>query len=307
MNEMIAAGVVLYNPEDIERLNRCLDGILEEFDAVYIFDNSTNTTANAIAQKSKVRYLTEYQNTGIAHALNQIMTEAKEDGYTWVVTFDQDSIIPKGMKTAYESNIGVDKDIAIVCPQVIDKRRLYESPKLEPKMEFVKKCITSASCTSIKAWENIGGFDEWLFIDLVDNEFCKRLEASGYKILKLNYLILDQEFGVIKQKKKIVADFWINVSKITGIKNIAKLSYKKCVSPIRVYYTNRNIIYVNRKLRNYGKVAYNSFNCKNYLGFIFSYIIPSIVRSDKKIETLNKTLIGIRDGITKKADAWNVK
>lgn len=36
MNEMIAAGVVLYNPEDIERLNRCLDGILEEFDAVYI-------------------------------------------------------------------------------------------------------------------------------------------------------------------------------------------------------------------------------------------------------------------------------
>ena len=39
MNEMIAAGVVLYNPEDIERLNRCLDGILEEFDAVYIFDN----------------------------------------------------------------------------------------------------------------------------------------------------------------------------------------------------------------------------------------------------------------------------
>lgn len=54
-------------------------------------------------------------------------------------------------------------------------------------------------------------------------------------------------------------------------------------------------------------MAYNSFNCKNYLGFIFSYIIPSIVRSDKKIETLNKTLIGIRDGITKKADAWNVK
>lgn len=68
-----------------------------------------------------MRYLTEHQNTGIAHALNQIMTEAKEDGYTWVVTFDQDSIIPKGMKTAYESNIGVDKDIAIVCPQVIDK------------------------------------------------------------------------------------------------------------------------------------------------------------------------------------------
>ena len=38
----------------------------------------------------------------------------------------------------------------------------------------------------IDAWEQIGKFDEWLFIDLVDNEFCKRLIVSGYTILRLN-------------------------------------------------------------------------------------------------------------------------
>src|SRR5699024_6976157 len=75
------------------------------------------------------------------------------------------------------------------------------------------ECITSASCTSIKAWEKIGGFDDWLFIDLVDNEFCKRLVASGYKILRLNHLVLDQEFGCIHPKGEFSQKFWITLSK----------------------------------------------------------------------------------------------
>lgn len=63
--------------------------------------------------------------------------------------------------------------------------------KKEPVEEFIDFCITSASCTNLAVWKEVGGFDERLFIDLVDNEFCKRLIVSGYKILRLNNLVLD--------------------------------------------------------------------------------------------------------------------
>jgi GT2 family glycosyltransferase len=82
--------------------------------------------------------------------------------------------------------------------------------KKEPAEEYVDFCITSASCTNLNAWKNVGGFDEWLFIDLVDNDFCKRIIVSGYKILRINSLVLDQEFGKIIPKNEKVQSFWNN-------------------------------------------------------------------------------------------------
>lgn len=72
----------------------------------------------------------------------------------------------------------------------------------------------------------------------------------GYKILKLNYLILDQEFGKIKTKSPQKVAFYLWLAKTLRNQNWTKFSYKKSVDPMRVFYTSRNIIYVNKKLKN---------------------------------------------------------
>ena len=307
VNTKIAAGIIVYNPNDISRFEKCLQSISKQFQHIYIFDNSTSRLSYSFPKSAII--LSEKSNTGIAHAMNKIFERAMADGFEWVVTFDQDSIIPDGIYNGFLENIQqqIQKSvkIGIVCPQAFDSRRKYEILKKSPEIEYVDKCITSASCTSISAWKEIGYFDEWLFIDLVDNEFCKRLRVAGYKILRLNNYVLNQEFGVIKEKPIIITKFWIKVSNVTGIKNIAKLSYYKIVNPVRVYYTNRNIIYINKKLKKYGHVGFESFNCRNYFGFIFSYILPSVLRSNKKIETLKYTYKGIRDGLSKNVTEWN--
>ena len=188
-----------------------------------------------------------------------------------------------------------------------------EQPKDESQAEdneaeeYVNFCITSASCTSIEAWEKCGKFDEWMFIDLVDNDFCKRITLSGYKILKLNKWILDQEFGKITPKSEWKQQFWVGVSKIMHNQNFAKFSYKKSVSPLRVYYTNRNIIYVNKKLKKYGSVGYENYNCKGYIGFVISFMIPSILRAGKKIDVLKATVKGVKDGMAATPSEWSVK
>lgn len=301
MLESIAAGIVLFNPQK-ERFEESLDHLKEQVGTIYIFDNSAASTDS---YDESIVYLSEKRNCGIAYALNRIMERAKEDGYNWVITMDQDSVIPDGMICGFEKNIKEHENVGIVCPQVIDKRRRYIQIENNSMEEYVDFCITSASCTSVEAWEKCGKFDEWMFIDLVDNDFCKRMTLCGYKILKLNKWILDQEFGKIIPKSKKKQEFWIGISRILHNQNFAKFSYKKFVSPLRVYYTNRNIIYLNKKLKKYGPVGYENYNCKGYLGYIISFMIPSVLRAQEKGKVLKATIKGIKDGLNSKPMEWS--
>lgn len=305
MSENIAAGIVVFNPDDKTRFLDSINSVLKQFPRVYLFDNSTKEIKLPKLPKNVV-YMTEHVNKGIAYALNRMMERAESEGYDWLVTMDQDSVLPDNLVQAYLEHVN-DDNIAIICPQVIDVRRDYMEIKSTPTEEFVPECITSGSCTSIKVWKKLGGFDEWLFIDLVDNEFCKRVVASGYKILQLNNLLMNQEFGKIIPKNKRVKDFWVKLSKKLDNPNLGKLSYKKYVSPMRVYYTNRNIIYVNKKLKLYGPTAYQNYHCNGYLGFWFCFNIPSILRAQDKKAVIKAIYNGRKQGKMKQVEEWVVK
>lgn len=301
----IAAGIVLYKP-NIDRLKKCVEKLASQVDKIYIFDNSDwqNDSIYKKLNLDNILYFSENHNRGIAYALNRIMEKAKSDGYDWVITMDQDSVIPDGMINGFKESIKNHEKIGIVCPQVVDKRRVYLRAEDDINEEYVNFCITSASCTLIEAWEECGKFDEWMFIDLVDNDFCKRITLSGYKILKLNRWILDQEFGKIIPKNPSKQKFWLTISKIFHNQNFAKFSYKKFVSPMRVYYTNRNIIYLNKKMKKYGTVGYENYNCKSYMGFIISFMLPSIFRAQEKAKVIKATIKGIKDGVNATPIEW---
>ncbi|WP_195953760.1 glycosyltransferase [Clostridium saudiense] len=304
-NNNIVAGIIVFNPE-LNRLAKCIENLLNELEKVIIFDNSNVKITESFFDKfpnESVIYMDENGNKGISYGLNRVMEKGKEMGYDWVITMDQDSIIPVGLIDSYAKFIN-DEDVAIISPQVIDKRRKYMKIVKEPNIEYIDEAITSASCTRIKHWEKVGKFDELLFIDLVDNEFCKRIIESGYKILRINECILDQEFGEIYPKQPIIQNFYIWLGELFNNENIAKLSYKKSVNPLRVYYTNRNIIYVNKKMKNYGKVGYGNYNCKSYIGFLLCFSMPSILRGKHKFRILKAIIKGIIDGIKIKVEPW---
>lgn len=297
----IAAGVVLYNPNNIDRVLQCLESLRHQVNQIYIFDNCTQVTK--IPMLNYTKYISGNGNRGLAYALNRIMEQAQKDGYDWVLTMDQDSVLPEGMIEDFKQYM-CNEQVAIICPQVVDKRRTYMEVTREDVVDYLDMCITSASCTSVAAWKKIGKFDEWLFIDLIDNEFCKRLKASGYEILQIKKWVLDQEFGKIVPKSREKQEFWIKVSKILHNENFAKFSYKKTVSSVRVYYTCRNIIYVNRKMSLYGKTGYENYNCKGYAGFVISFIVPSVFRAEKKGKVLAAAWNGTRDGLAKRVEPW---
>lgn len=290
----ICAGIVLFNPNE-ERFKKCIQIVLKQFDEIILYDNVGNHSEYANIN-DKITYLTQNKNCGLAYALNVIMRTAKDRGADWVVTLDQDTMLPDNLLSEFAKYAHLP-NVAIFAPQVIDKRRTYlKIEKCKDELSEINFCITSSSFTNVKIWNEIGGFDEWLFIDFIDNDICKRAIINGYKIYRINTVIIDQEFGKIELKSPWKIKFFLWLSKITGNRNIAKLSYNKSVSPMRVYYVHRNLMYLNKKFRDYGGIGYENFYCNSFSGFLLYFTLPSFIRGKQKWEILKAICKGLHDG-----------
>ncbi|WP_022776090.1 glycosyltransferase [Butyrivibrio sp. AE2015] len=295
----VAAGMVLYN-SDYSRLLLCLKGLTSQVDTIIVYDNSPEkmNTERILEIESayNCKYIFSGENLGMPGAMNEIMQMAESEGYDWVLTMNADSVVPSDMIKEYRKYFHIE-EIGMICPQVIDKRRKYMHADTTKKNAYIKMCITAAACTRVKAWRQVGGFDDWLFVDLLDNDISKRMILNGWKILQINSIVLDQEFGDIEAKNEKSEKFWIRVGEILHNDNFAKFSYKKIVHPNRVYYTCRNVLYLNKKFKEYGGIGYKeNYNCNTFLGFILCFVIPSILRADRKIEVIVAIKNGFYDG-----------
>lgn len=302
---LIAAGIVLYKP-NFERLFQNIQKLSRQINTVILYNNGADITrVEEYVNKCSCSIVItgDGENKGIAAALNGIMEKAEELGYSWALTLDQDSIVPANMIPKF-SKVIESNDVAVVCPQNIDSRRKYMIPVSEPEIEVVKMCDTSGSCTNVSIWRELGGFDEWLFIDLVDNDYCKRVDLKGYQILKLNSVIMDHQYGVIESRGWFAEKFFLKAGKMLHNTNIAKLSFKRKVNPMRIYYENRNVLYLNKKYKNYGGVGYSNHHCKTYVGFFITFSLYSWLVSDKKGEVYRAIKKGIRDGKDSNPAQW---
>ena len=306
-------GIVIFYPK-LVRLRTNVEKLQEENAKIIFFVNGCDTECDEYIRTVKdAIILTQKKNVGVATALNAIFKSAEELKEKWVLTFDQDSIITDGFLLQMKAKAkNADERIACICPKVVDKRRIFPANKVmsyRGDEEYVQMCVTSGSYTRISAWSHVGKFDDYLFIDLVDNDFCKRLINSDWKILRLNTVELNQEFGNIEPRSEktiaIIKNLCNKIRNKNLAVNISKFAYKKKISSLRVYYTNRNIIYLNKKLKKYGGIGYESYSSKNYVGFIISFIVPSILRSQEKKATLKSTVNGIMDGLKSKPIEWS--
>lgn len=291
----IIAGFVLFNP-DKDRFDECLGKALSLFDEIILYDNVGNQQVYENID-DRVTYITEGENKGLAHALVAIMAMAKDRGADWVVTLDQDTVLPENLVSEFKKYSDLPK-AAIIAPQVVDKRRPYQ--KVEDCNQSIQEtdfAITSASFTNVEIYEKLGGFDEWLFVDFIDNDYCKRALIEGYKIYRMNDVVIDQEFGKISLKAPWKVKFYMWLSKVTRNKNVVKLTYNKVVSPLRVYFVHRNLLYLNKKFKNYGGIGYENFYCKSFPGFLFYFSLPSFVRAQAKIKVLKSIIKGLIDGV----------
>lgn len=295
--ERVAAGIVSFNPA-IDRLKDNIDAILNQVDHVYIFDNASKNSKKLrelVSSNDRISLHLSPKNEGLSYALNNLMNMAIKEGYEWMISMDQDSVLQDDTVEQFSQYTDI-QNVAIICPYVIDSRRKYMKYEYESEIEEVEMCITSGSMTKLSIWKELGGFDEFLFIDLIDNDYCKNVILHKYKILRVNTVLMNQEFGKIIPRSEGVSKFFVRLGEIFHNTNIQKFSYKKFVDPCRVYYTSRNVLYLNKKYEAYGGIGYENYHCSTFAGFLLYFCFASVVRAQKKSDTAKMCVKGLREG-----------
>lgn len=183
----------------------------------------------------RVDYIPLYKNMGIAFALNIGCSRAiKKYGADWILTLDQDSVVPIDMLQKYAEYLAkCDKsNIGLLCPVL----KMYEGEHKVPSLTVTEVAIaaTSGSLINVDAYRVIGGFRNELFIDEVDSEFCYHLRTNGFNIYRLDNIIMQHHLGNTREYK------------FFGI----HLFYVLHHSCIRHYYMQRNSLYVRDLYKN---------------------------------------------------------
>lgn len=284
-----AAGIVLYNP-DVRRLKENLDAVSIQVEKIYCYNNGLKdpgVVIELIGKYANAVLIGQGKNVGIATALNKLVEQAEHEQYEWILTLDQDSVVCAGMLEALAALKSKEK-AAIICPVIEDARRKNEKIPIKSEMtEEVDFCITSGSFMNIKVVQKIGGFDDFLFIGLVDSEICYRTKLNGYRIIRNNAVVLNHELGNLTPSR--FENAYLKLGDWLHCDTIKKLSYKREVNPMRLYYATRNMIYLKKRYKNYmSEKIWNKRIIKNSAS--------SIIRGGIRLDIIKALFAGLRDG-----------
>lgn len=231
----IAGTVILYYPDQNIFFN--VQSYLHSLEKLYIIDNSENPLkeiVGSILKLPNVIYLHDGENKGIASRLNQVCSIAVEDGYSWLLTMDQDSSFTQKKLEEYLNCI---KNYTSKEKVAMFGIRYFGEKKSKNICEFIEinDLITSGSVINLDNFYLVGGFDENLFIDEVDFDFCLNSVTHGYKIIQFQNIFLNHNLGHLSYHRSLKTN---------------KLTPRTLHSPLRIYYGVRNFLYVQSKFKN---------------------------------------------------------
>jgi L-rhamnosyltransferase len=298
----VASVTVTFNPDPM-RLAEQLVALRNQVSQIIIVDNGSAPSAKSICMQpeilgligknTQISFLELQENHGLAHGFNIGVARSRERGAKFVLLLDQDSVpahdmvrtLFAGFERAIEEKPG--NTIAAVGPRVTDVRDAVSYPfvrlgwfrnkhvRCSNGKKSIVDCdflISSGSLISAEAIDRVGGFDETLFIDSVDLEWCCRARAARLSLYgvceaQLNHRLGDNRLAPLKRLNVIVH------------------------APSRIYYMTRNRILLYR--RPYVPL---SWKIKDVLRMIAKFTALMLFVSPR-LTYLKMTALAIRDGI----------
>jgi len=270
----LAATVILYNPDEAVLHN--IHSYYHHVNLILAIDNSeipSKDFIDSLTTMPKIMYIANAGNQGMAHALNVAANKAIELGYKWLLTMDQDSSFDSDMLTHYVQcwNTYHNKaNVAIFSP--------VHTP-VEQQMLFTEKCeihntlqvMTSGNLLNLPLFTQLNGFNEALFIDEVDHEYCLRSKLAGFFILEFPTISLNHNLGesiLIRRHNQTIQS--------------------STHSPQRFYYIARNRLYM---WKNYHHLFPNLVEI-HFISIMKTLLFP-LIYHDKKIQRFFFILRGI--------------
>lgn len=296
-NDSVCALVVTHHPEG-KRLLKVIEALRSQVDRVLIIDNGSNDSTRSrlqgLAKENDCVLLENDKNLGLAAAYNQGIRWANKNRFLHILFLDQDSVsLPSMVRRLLGAIKKLDSDearIAGVGPVIFDprlgerrpfvtfsalgvKRRACD-PRQSDKEIAADFLISSGMLAKTSVFDLVGTFDEGLFIDNVDLEWCFRASAKGYKCYGICGAELEHHLA---DKVKCI---WLGRS--------IPIYYH---SPVRQYYIMRNRILLYRK-----QYSPKAWIVQDIPRALFKSIVFSIF-SDQRLENIKMMCLGIVHGL----------
>lgn len=211
MSSLLAV-VVSYNPS--AELLENIQALLEQVQHVVVIDNASSEGTRQIFSSiptGSVSFIFNSKNLGVATGINQGVRWGLERNYEHFLLMDQDSRPAVGMATKLLDVLNEflsQGKFVLVGPHHEDYERKIEHSYVN-EVEDVPLLITSGCLLSKKVIDKIGLYDERLFIDHVDHDYCLRLMSAGGASFKVHSTTLLHRFGEAKIKTIFGKSFFV--------------------------------------------------------------------------------------------------
>lgn len=264
---LIAAVIPIFNPHDsiIENIKSYAPYI----DTLYIIYNSPVSIKieKAISSLNNICILHQGDNIGVAKALNLALSKATHSNYYWLLTMDQDSSFEGNTFQSLLSSLHTISHSNLIIFSPIHNKKFIQINKASSLQE-IPYVMTSGNLVNISLANKLNGYDENLFIDEVDHEFCFHARQRGFHIICDTSIALNHHLGKAHQ----------TFSKI------------KLYPAIRLYYMTRNYLYLRKK--------YYQRECtffKQRDRYLLKFLLKQIIFGEQKCTKLYRIYQGIKD------------
>ena len=284
MKNKYCAVIVVFYPNKIDLIKK-IKTLLKLNIFVVLVNNTPDNSLNIKIQDNKrILIINNKKNYGIAKAQNQAIKYLKSQSFNASFFFDQDSIFSGELISNLTACLS--KDINIIGPICIDANTNKEIPSITMKkygqaeftynknQKYLKKVsliISSGSLIKLNVFDKVGLFDENLFLDYVDLEWC---------------------FRCIKFKEQIYIDPKSTLEHKIG-NGIKQLLFFKTImhSPFRTYYKIKNPILL-LKFSHIPKIWVLKEIVSSFKGLLIILILDK-----KRFRHIHKSLLGIKDAL----------
>ena len=286
--------VTLYKPDSSVRNN--VVSLAKQVSKLILIDNTENTENSAIFRGfDNCAYIWNGENFGLSVAFNRALKNlpaAKDSDY--ILFFDQDSCVTENLVSTlvhdFEEIAKADK-IGCLGAVYFDSVKGEYGGISRLGKEICENCfevtelITSAMITKYSILEEVGFWNENIFLDYADFDLCWRLGQIGYKSFISKNAILNHSLG-------------FGFLKVNFFGKTLNMSYSP---PFREYYQTRAAVKL--LLKSYVPLRWK----KNFLFNIFCRIWIFSINLPNGKKRFRYFLKGVKDGLLHKNDAYTSK
>lgn len=275
----LLAVVVLYHPGRYLAGN--INSYLPQVDRLLLWDNTPGgeKARLPLSEVSHPEYL-EYRgygkNVGIGTALNDAVSYARENGFTHLLTLDQDSFFLDGEFSRYITAIrsyGEDKRTIFSVNYFIKSQQSSLYPVADT-VDKVASAMTSGTVYPVSLFDELGAFMDDLFVWGIDCEYCWRAARKDIPTVCFKNILLQHDLGYQKKRHRL----------------LGKEVFPNEYPPARTYYNVRNGIILH-------KLYPESLNLKAHLRYhLYKRMVFVLLYEEQKFAKWKALWDGYRDG-----------